>query len=527
MPNIGGNRLREAGAAPDRGSKLPRSLHRFAALVTTLAALGASAPLASAADAGTIRLARGADSSFDAYTKAPTPAQQTWMRARYWRMRVYSPYFDSRLAWYRDSWVYQDAYAIYPDSPVLTSHPDWILRDPAGNKLWIQFACGGGKCTQYAADIGNPAFRTWWIAAAKAKLAAGYRGLFVDDVNMAQRVSDGNGVYTQPLDPRTGARMDERAWQRYMADFMTAVRAALPGVEIVHNTIWTVGDATTDLRRQLAAADYIELERGFNDAGIVGGASKFGWQTLASFIDRRHAAGQAVLLDGKADSPAGRLYGLATYLLLNAGNDAIANDAASRPDAFWKGFDVNLGAARGARYSSGGVWRRDFAGGVVLVNEPGAPTRTVAVGPGLRDLDGVVRDSVTLGPASGAVLVGGKTATTVDTTRPRPATPAAPVRPAATARRTVATRPRVRGVKVHGRVRGATAGKVRIVVEQRRHRHWRTVRRARASVTGHGRYHRRVAHLHRGRYRVRASYLGTAAASPSRSGYHRFRIRAR
>jgi hypothetical protein len=510
---------------------LSRSIHRFAAIVTTLAALGACAPVASAADAGTIRLARGAESSFDAYTKAPTPAQQTWMRAHYWRMRGYSPYFDSRLAWYRDGWVYQDAYAIYPDSPVVTSHPDWILRDPAGNKLWIQFACGGGNCTQYAADIGNPAFRAWWIAAAKAKLAAGYRGLFVDDVNMAQRVSDGYGV-TQPRDPRTGARMDERAWQHYMADFMTEVRAALPGVEIVHNAIWTVGDATIDLKRQLAAASYIELERGFNDAGIVGGSSKFGWQTLASFIDRRHAAGQAVLLDGNADSPAGRLYGLATYLLLNAGNDAIANDSASRPDAFWNGFDVNLGAARGARYSAGGVWRRDFAGGVVLVNEPGAPTRTVAVGAGLRDLDGVARTSVTLGSASGAVLLGGggKTATTVDTSRPpvpRPAAPAAPVRPAVTARHTVATRPRVRGVKVHGRVRGATAGKVRIVVQKRRHHRWRTVRRARASVSGHGRYHRRVAHLRRGRYRVRASYLGTAAASPSRSGYHRFRIRAR
>jgi hypothetical protein len=508
---------------------LPRSIHRVAAIVTTLAALGVCAPVASAADAGTIRLARGADSSFDAYTKAPTPAQQTWMRAHYWRMRVYSPYFDGRLAWYRDGWVYQDAYAIYPDSPVVTSHPDWILRDPAGDKLWIQFACGGGKCTQYAADVGNPAFRAWWIAAAKAKLAANYRGLFVDDVNMAQRVSNGYGVYTRPLDPRTGARMDERAWQHYMAGFMTEVRAALPGVEIVHNAIWTVGDATTDLKRQLAAADYVEVERGFNDAGIVGGSSKFGWQTLAGFIDRRHAAGQAVLLDGTADTPAGRLYGLATYLLLNAGDDAIANDSATRPDAFWKGFDVNLGAARGARYNAGGVWRRDFAGGLVLVNEPGAPTRTVTVGAGLRDLEGVSRTSVTLGPGSGAVLlgVGGRTATTVGTSRPTVPRPAIPVKRAATARRTVATRPRVRGVRVHGRVRGATAGNVRIVVQKRRHHHWRTVHRARSSVSGHGRYHRRVAHLHRGRYRVRASYLGTPAAGPSRSGYHRFRIRAR
>src|SRR6185312_14069181 len=118
------------------------------------------------------------------------------------------------------------------------------------------------------------------------------------------------------------------------------VRAAFPNVEIVHNSIWTVGDATNDLKRQLGSADYIEIERGFNDAGIVGGSSKFGWPTLANFIDHRHNAGQGVILDGDADTAAGREYGLANYLLLSSGGDAIANDAATRPDAFWNGFNA-------------------------------------------------------------------------------------------------------------------------------------------------------------------------------------------
>jgi hypothetical protein len=471
------------------------------------------APAAYAADAGSIRLARGAESSFDVFTRSPSAAQQSFMRERYSRMRVYSPYFDSRLSWYRDAWVYQDAYAIYPSSPLVSSHPEWILRDPAGNRLWVQFACSGGSCTQYAADIGNPQFRAWWIASAKAKLAAGYRGLFIDDVNMAQRVSNGNGVYTQPIDPRTSARIDETAWQRYMADFMQEVRAALPGVEIVHNTIWTVGDATPDLRRQLNAADYIELERGFNDAGIVGGASKFGWQTLAAFIDRRHADGRTVILDGYADSAAGRLYGLASYFLLNSGRDLIANDAATRPDGFWHGYDVGLGAARGGRYRADGVWRRDFAAGAVLVNEPGSPLRTVAVGPGLRDVDGVERSSVTLGPASGAVLLGAA-ATTEPTT---PVTETAPRR--RKRRASIRARARSRGVRVRGRVTGASDGRVRIVVERRKRRRWATVRRARAAVRSSGSYTRRLARLKRGRYRVRATY---PSATPGSDG---FRIR--
>lgn len=483
-------------------------------LLVALIACAVSAPVAFA-DEGSVRLARGAESSFDAFTRSPSPAAQSFMREHYWRMRVYSPYFDSRLSWFRDGWVYQDAYAIYPDSPLVTTHPDWILRDPAGNRLWIQFACSGGSCTQYAADIGNPQFRAWWIAAAKAKLAAGYRGLFIDDVNMAQRVSKGNGVYTLPLDPRTGDRMDETTWQRYMADFMQEVRAALPGVEIVHNTIWTVGDATPDLRRQLSAADYIELERGFNDAGIVGGASKFGWQTLANFIDRRHADGRAVILDGYADSAAGRLYGLATYFLLSSGRDALANDAATRPDAFWKGYGVGLGAALGPRYRTGDVWRRDFAGGIVLVNEPGAPARTVEVGPGLRDVDGVERSSVTLGAASGAVLLGAA-ATTGGPTTDEPAQVATKPR---RRRASIRARARARAVRVRGRVTGASGGAVQIVIERRRNRHWTTVRQARAQVRGSGAYARRVARLSRGRYRVRAHYLSAA------SGYRAFRIR--
>ena len=488
-------------------------------LVLFVAVLLACAP-AAFADAGSVRLARGAESSFDAFTRSPSAAEQSFMRDHYWRMRVYSPYFDSRLSWFRDGWVYQDAYAIYPSSPLVSSNPDWILRDPAGNRLWIQFACSGGSCTQYAADIGNPQYRAWWIASARSKLAAGYRGLFIDDVNMAQRVSNGNGVYTLPLDPRTGERMDETAWQRYMADFMQEVRAALPGVEIIHNAIWTVGDATPDLRRQLNAADYIELERGFNDAGIVGGASKFGWQTLASFIDRRHADGRAVILDGYADSPAGRQYGLAAYFLLNSGRDALANDAATRPDGFWKGYEVGLGAATGPRYRSGGVWRRDFAGGVVLVNEPGSPARTVDVGPGLRDIDGVERASVTLGAASGAVLLGPAATTDGPSADEPEAAAATPKR--RRPRASIRARARAGRVRVHGTVRGVAGGAVRIVVERRSSRRWATVRRARASVGREGAFARRLARLSRGRYRVRAHYLGDAAAP---SGYRGFRIR--
>ena len=217
-----------------------------------------------------------------------------------------------------------------------------------------------------------------------------------------------------------------------------------------------------------------------------------------------------MILDGYAESASGRLYGLATYLLVNSGRDALANDAATRPGAFWKGYDAGLGAARGARYRFGGVWRRDFAGGVVLVNEPGSPSRTVGVGAGLRDVDGIARSSVTLGAASGAVLL-----SAVATTDEEPASAPKNGR----TRASIRARVRARGVRIRGRVSGASGGSVRIVVEQRHGRRWATVRRASAAVGHGGAYRRRVARLSRGRYRARAIYA-TAA-----SGYRGFRIR--
>jgi hypothetical protein len=537
-----------------------RAVAFIASLIVVAAIPAAACGADSTISPGTVRFAKGAESSFDVYTQNPTTAQKQFMTSRYWRMRTYSPYFNSRLGWFSNAWVYRDSQAIYNPSSLATQHPDWILRDSSGNKLYIQFGCSGGTCPQYAADISNPDFRADWIAGARAQLAAGYKGLFIDDVNMVARTGNGSGAYVPPVDPRTGIEMTDAVWQKYMADFMVQVRTELPGIEIVHNALWPVPDTSADVQRELNAADYIELERGFNDSGITGGTGYWGFQKMAAFIDHRHAAGKGVILDGYADTPAGRLYGLATYFLVNNGRDALANDAYGTPENWWKGFETQLGDPAGPRYLSGGVWRRDFARGTVLVNEPGASTRTVSLGTGFHDLDGTARSSVSLGAASGAVLLRDQTPTdtTVVTTptptptptppvatptptptptaTPTPAPPATPgpspsptPTPTKPRRRrhapTTATTARASHVNVHGKVRGASAGKVKITIQKRAGRRWKTARKAQAAVSTVGAYGRDVAKLPRGSYRVQASYLGTGSTLPSSSKYHRFSLR--
>jgi hypothetical protein len=360
------------------------------------------------------------------------------MREHYWRMRAYSPYFDSRTAWYPRAWFYKDAYAIYPGEDV---PEDFYLRDARGRRLYIWFGCGGGTCPQFAGDIGSPAFRAAWIADAKRSFAAGYHGIFVDDVNMELRISDGDGNLQWPVDPRTGRVMTEQSWRRYLAEFMEQIRRELPAAEIVHNSLWFDGDSDVFVRRALAAADLIEVERGINDAGVTGGSGGVSLRALLEFIDRRHAAGQGVILDASASTLAGRMYGLAGYFLISSGRDALGNDPGGAPDDWWAAYDTDLGEALGPRYDiAGGVMRRDFTGGVALVNEPHAPARVVELGPGFVDLNGVARESVRLGPASGEVLLRAPTATIA-----RAASPS--------------LRARVRGrrVVVSGRVRGAGA----------------------------------------------------------------------
>ena len=78
-------------------------------------------PVGAVDPAGQMHFVQVANSSFDAYTQNPTQAQKDWMRAHYWRMLVYSPYFDTRLSWFPDGWVYKDLYAIYPDARGIVS----------------------------------------------------------------------------------------------------------------------------------------------------------------------------------------------------------------------------------------------------------------------------------------------------------------------------------------------------------------------------------------------------------------------
>jgi Hypothetical glycosyl hydrolase family 15 len=383
-------------------------MRRSLALTLAVAALATMAAVSQASaqgPAGRVNFVKAAESSFDRYTLNPDAVRQQWMRDSYWRMRTYPPYFDSRTGWFPGAWAYRDAYAIYRDSSLAAERPDWILRDSAGRRLYIPYGCNGSSCPQYAADIGNPAWRRYYIDAAKRYSERGYRGIFVDDVNLAFKVGNGAGQHVDPIDPRTGAPMTPEAWQRYFAEFMEQLRAELPdSFEIVQNQVYFhVGLSSPYVRRAIEAATHLEIERGVNDTGIRGGSGTFGFETVLAWVDYAHSRGKGVIYDVQASW--GREYALATYFLTSSGLDGIGMENGGLPDDWWGGWETDLGAPLGGRYSWNGVFRRDFERGSVFVNQPDRPTRNLTPGGTWTRMDGSKVESIELPAREGAVLL--------------------------------------------------------------------------------------------------------------------------
>jgi probable HAF family extracellular repeat protein len=359
--------------------------------------------------AGAVNFEKYEYPDFDVYTDNPTLSQKQFMGDHFYRMSVFSPYFDQRLSWFPRATAYIISYGIANADPLVQQHPEWILHDAAGNLLYIPFNCGGGTCPHYAANIANPAFRAWWISNAQTVLAHGYQGIWLDDVNLDFLVSDGNSNSVPPIDDKTGQPMTQDAWRTYMDSYLEQIRYSFPGTVMEHNSIWYadtdgVRDANPFIQRQIAAADVIHMERGIgSDPGLQGGTGLWGVSTVMGYIDRVHAKNKPVTLqDFFLDAP-GQEYSAAAYLLISAGRDT-TGDRTSTPDNWWPGYNVNLGLPAGPRTYNTGLFQRRFEKGMVLLNDPGAPTTVVSLDGIYTRPDGSMISSVTLAGKQGALL---------------------------------------------------------------------------------------------------------------------------
>jgi hypothetical protein len=354
--------------------------------------------------AGCMHFVQRTTSDFNQYINGPASTQE-WIGSHFWRMQTTPGWFDPNLSWYRGAWAYLDSYAIYRGSDLANQHPEWILRDQNGNPLYIPWGCGNGSCPQYAADITNSDYRNYWTGKAQAIIGTGYKGLWIDDVNLVMQVGDGNGNLVAPIDPNTGQPMPTTDWEKYFADFMTQVRAAIPNAEILHNSIWFAGTGIPGsdpyVQQEIKAANFINRERGISDTGLTGDNGYWSLQSIFRFVDTIHSLGANI--DIQEFNFSGD-YAPACYFLVSQGMDAFGNNAIT-PSNWPSNYDVELGSPQGARYVWNGLLRRDFDNGAVLVNPPSQPTVTAQLGSGYTDVSGKPISTATLRGRQGLILL--------------------------------------------------------------------------------------------------------------------------
>jgi hypothetical protein len=385
-------------------------MKRLAIFRALLGAAVSMSPLLSG-DPGRVQFQRLASPELDRYTNAPNREDQKWFRDHFARMGVFSPYFDSRTAWYPHALAYVNLYGIQPASSIPSDHADWILHDSRGSSLYVPWGCQHITCAQLAANIANLQFRAWWISQMRAVLAKGYVGLWIDDVNMEFRVADGTGTEVAPIDSYTTQPMTWSAWRNYVAAFVEQIRKAFPNAEIVHNAIWFAGpvglrERDAAIERQIKAADNVNVERGIgSDPHLTGGTGIWSLNALFAYVDRVHQLGRGVTLQEYAVDRAAQEYALAGYFLISSGNDRVG-DGNSNPSDWWSGYDVELGSPLGSRTYNGGVFQRKFSCGMVLLSEPGARRQTVQLGAEFTTLEGRRIRSVELSARQGVVLRG-------------------------------------------------------------------------------------------------------------------------
>lgn len=300
-----------------------------------------------------------ANSSWDPYTLEPKGKYRNWFQWRAALMSGWTPWFDPVMQWHTGlTGFYSDSYAIYnnkppnPTDPAVTN-PEWIAVDGAGNKLYIPFNCANGTCPQYAANIRHQGFIAFMIANTATVLKLGYQTLFLDDVNLEPRTSDGSGNIIFPANCP-----DAPTWAAAVVSYVQAFRKAFPSIQIIHNSIWFSSAPQASIDAQIKACDLVNCERGFGDANL----NPQSFQAFMEFIDHVHALGRSVIqMEYAKDNLS---FKIACFLLMYEPGDLFACQNLF-PDAWDPQMDVDFGAARGRRYSiatsDGSVtWMRQF-----------------------------------------------------------------------------------------------------------------------------------------------------------------------
>jgi putative glycosyl hydrolase-like family 15 (GHL15) protein len=280
-----------------------------------------------------------------------------------------------------------------------TAHPDWFLINKSGGRI-----AEGGYSWLWMADIGNAGYQQQWTSNVLKLLASGpWDGVMMDDTNTTAR------YHTNPA---------EIAQYPNDAAYQSAVRSMLAyaGPRIQAAGKLAVPNIGSWSEYPEVAAEWLQYVSGGIDEMFAkwsttpgqGYRDASGWRTQIEEIQSAEHMGKLFLAITQAeagDTQAIR-YGWASALLGADGHTAYMAAANYTSESWSSEYEVQLGEPTStATATAGGVWKRAFTDGLVLVN-PTTATVSVDLG-GTYSGSGLTRvTSVTMPPNTALILQG-------------------------------------------------------------------------------------------------------------------------
>jgi hypothetical protein len=277
-------------------------------------------------------------------------------------------------------------------------HPEWFLKDTSGRRVsWA------GYPHAWQMDVGSDSYQRVWARNVGSELRRrGWDGVFVDGISRTMQ-------YPSYLDGRVLAKYpgpDDYA--RATTSFLRRVAPALRRKHLL--VVGNINDAPPPLWRQWVGYLSGTSKEWWTKAGRGRGERLLGdreWAFQMGLLRAAQARNKifVAITYGPADDVAAMEYARASFLLFARGRRSaftFSTGCSSEPAVrFWR---EDVGAARGRPAVVGGVWRRKFARGIVVVNPSSALTATATLGGTYLKPDGSLAAAVVLPPQTGLVL---------------------------------------------------------------------------------------------------------------------------
>jgi hypothetical protein len=316
------------------------------------------------------------------------------------------------------------------DLPTVTTNETWFWHNTSSTGMSGRVTAPDGK---FLMNVTVPAFQQYWLQSLQTQVKDGdYDAIFFDSASPAllQGWCGGTGANQDPrlagtaakdtVFPELGGTTWIDAWQTWIGALAGSLSAK--GIPLIPNT----GAFITGWDNTNYALTPGIFSEGFADPTFA----VSDWQASTDELLKLAAADKIMILQNYLSAPtdvATRMYYLGNYLLVK-GHHTYLDYFAAGPLEWYPEWSIDLGAPTMApttdvtTLASGGVYRRDFAKGSVLVNPTssgvmvslgGTYNQVVPSGGGAVDATGATPGtltmqsvtSVTVGPTTAVVVL--------------------------------------------------------------------------------------------------------------------------